>query len=209
MTSPFEWVSVIIAWNVSTRQYTLSWKLDSASSCTSPCVREGFKTASGISSTFFPGQYYIKIGGNPPSVGGDGNADVSVSHLFVSNVANAPWPTPANLMCDKSYVKTYVQAECDASRDVICQQCQTCPPGQYANNTCGVSYGNDRFDTQCAVCPADSYCPGGSVSQAALPCPVNARSLPGSDAITNCTCDPGKSLVGGSTPAPRSSGPTA
>lgn len=85
----------------------------------------------------------------------------------------------------------YVRHECNASRDVICQECQTCPPGQYANNTCGVSYGNDRLDTQCAVCPADFYCPGGLVSQAALPCPDNGKSAPGSDAIADCTCDPG------------------
>jgi hypothetical protein len=101
---------------------------------------------------------------------------------------------PCSEICEDVPVpppRFFVRHECNASRDVICQQCQTCPPGQYANNTCGVSYGNDRFDTQCSVCPADFYCPGGSVSQAALPCPVNARSLPGSHAITNCTCDPG------------------
>ena len=91
----------------------------------------------------------------------------------------------------KLFCDPYVRQECNASRDVVCQQCQTCPPGQYANNTCGVSYGNDRLDTQCAVCPADSYCPGGSVTQAALPCPDNGKSAPGSDAIADCTCDPG------------------
>ena len=101
---------------------------------------------------------------------------------------------PCSEICEDVLVpppRFFVRHECNASRDVICQQCQTCPPGQYANKTCGVSYANDRLDTQCAVCPADSYCPGGSVSQETLPCPVNARSLPGSHAITNCTCDPG------------------
>ena len=85
----------------------------------------------------------------------------------------------------------YVRLECNASRDVICQECQACAAGFYANNTCGVSYGNDRLDTQCAVCPADFYCPGGSLTQAALPCPDNGRSAPGSDAIADCTCEPG------------------
>lgn len=87
--------------------------------------------------------------------------------------------------------ETYVKHECNASRDVICERCQSCAAGFYANNTCGVSYGNDRLDTQCAVCPADFYCPGGSQSQAALPCPDNGKSAPGSDAIADCTCDPG------------------
>ena len=39
--------------------------------------------------------------------------------------------------------------------------------------------------------PADSYCPGGSVSQVAAPCPDNGKSAPGSHAIADCTCDPG------------------
>jgi hypothetical protein len=85
----------------------------------------------------------------------------------------------------------YVEKACNASRDVVCQQCQTCSAGFYANNTCGVSHGNDRLDTQCAECPADYYCPGGSVSQAALSCPDNGKSAPWSDAIADCTCDPG------------------
>ena len=47
-----------------------------------------------------------------------------------------------------------MKQECNASRDVVCQQCQMCSARFYANNTCGVSYANDRLDTQCAVCPA-------------------------------------------------------
>lgn len=101
---------------------------------------------------------------------------------------------PCSEICEDVPVpppRFFVRHECNASRDVICQECQICSARFYANNTCGVSYANDRLDTQCVVCPADSYCPGGSVTQAALPCPLNARSLPGSDAIANCTCDPG------------------
>jgi len=55
------------------------------------------------------------------------------------------------------YIDFYVRQECNASRDVICQECQACGPASYDNNTCGASYGNDRLDTQCALCPADSY----------------------------------------------------
>jgi hypothetical protein len=89
-------------------------------------------------------------------------------------------------MCDP-----YIRHECNDSCDVICQECQTCGPGFYNNNTCGASYGNNRLDTQCALCPADSYCPGGSTSQVALACPANGTSVPGGDVLADCLCDPG------------------
>lgn len=91
----------------------------------------------------------------------------------------------------KQFCDKYVRHECNASRDVVCQECQTCSAGFYANNTCGVSYGNDRLDTQCAECPQDYYCPGGSVSQAREPCPDHGKSATGSNAVADCTCDPG------------------
>jgi hypothetical protein len=70
---------------------------------------------------------------------------------------------------------------------VICQECQTCGPGFYANNTCGANYSNDRLDTQCALCPAGSYCPGGFQP----PIPDNGKSPPGSISEKACDCDPG------------------
>lgn len=88
-------------------------------------------------------------------------------------------------------MRLFVMQECNASRDVICQKCQTCGPGFYANNTCGTNYGNDRLDTQCVQCPGGSYCPGGSSSQLALPCPDNGKSPPGSSSEKACDCDPG------------------
>jgi hypothetical protein len=83
--------------------------------------------------------------------------------------------------------ESYVKQECNASRDVICQECQTCGPGFYANNTCGANYSNDRLDTQCALCPAGSYCPGGFQP----PIPDNGKSPPGSISEKACDCDPG------------------
>jgi len=83
----------------------------------------------------------------------------------------------------------YVQQECNASRDVICQECQTCGVGFFANNTCGANYSNGRLDTQCAVCPAGSYCPTGLGPP--IPCPNNGQSLPGSISDDACDCDPG------------------
>jgi hypothetical protein len=84
---------------------------------------------------------------------------------------------------------TYVRHECNASRDVICQQCQTCRPGFYANNTCGANYSNDRLDTQCVPCPAGSYCPTGTGPP--ILCPDNGKSPLGSDDLKDCDCDPG------------------
>ena len=83
----------------------------------------------------------------------------------------------------------YVRQECNASRDVICQECQKCGPGFFANNTCGVNYGNDRLDTQCVPCPAGSYCPTGL--EPPIPCPDNGKSPPGSISEKACDCDPG------------------
>jgi hypothetical protein len=83
----------------------------------------------------------------------------------------------------------YVLQECNASRDVICEECKTCGQGFFANNTCGPNYSNDRLDTECAVCPAGSYCPTGLGPH--IPCPNNGQSLPGSISDDACDCDPG------------------
>ena len=87
----------------------------------------------------------------------------------------------------------YVKNECIASRDVICQECQRCGLGFYDNNTCGINYGNDRLDTQCPQCPEGFYCPGGSVSQLALPCaacgcPANHQVAKLCNGTHNVTC---------------------
>ena len=63
---------------------------------------------------------------------------------------------------------SFVKQECNASRDVICQECQKCKPGFYANNTCGANYSNDRLDTQCVACPENYFCPGTSTLQQPL-----------------------------------------
>jgi hypothetical protein len=115
-------------------------------------------------------------------------SDLDVSVLLQA-IAEGLQLRPRVLTYDN--VGFYVRNECNTSRDVICQECQTCGPASYVNNTCGANYGNYRLDTQCALCPADFYCPGGSISQAALECPANVTSVPGSDALADCLCDPG------------------
>jgi hypothetical protein len=82
-----------------------------------------------------------------------------------------------------------VKTECNASRDVICQDCQICGPRFFVNNTCGANYSNDRLDTQCVPCPAGSYCPTGTGPP--ILCPDNGKSPAGSDDLKDCDCDPG------------------
>ena len=64
----------------------------------------------------------------------------------------------------------FAKQECNASRDVICQECQTCGQGFYTNNTCGANYSNNRLDTQCSHCPEDYFCPGTNTFQQPLLC---------------------------------------
>ena len=101
---------------------------------------------------------------------------------------------PCSATCEE--LGQFVRLECTASRDVVCEQCQTCGPRLYANNTCGNSYGNDRLDTQCVSCPENFFCPGGADFVAAVPCPRNSRSIASSLSITDCTCDAGFYRVG-------------
>ena len=90
---------------------------------------------------------------------------------------------------------TYVIEECEITRDTVCAACTPCPPGQYAIQSCGIPFNNDRNDTKCAVCLAGSYCPGG-VEGAGIDvqpklCPDEALSEVGSDDISDCICNPG------------------
>jgi hypothetical protein len=122
----------------------------------------------------------------------EANANNSVHCAWcLQGFANASEQATCHACSETCGPEEYVRLECNASRDVVCQRCQTCGAGLYANNTCGMHYGNDRLDTQCAACPADFFCPGGGVSQAAMQCPENSRSAPGSEAVTDCTCDAG------------------
>jgi len=93
-----------------------------------------------------------------------------------------------------SVVQTYVSEECETTKDTVCAACTPCPPGQYAIQSCGIPFNNDRNDTKCALCPAGSYCPGvegNGVDVQPNPCPDDALSAPGSDDISDCVCDPG------------------
>lgn len=91
--------------------------------------------------------------------------------------------------------KMYVTEECEATSDTVCAACTPCPPGQYAIQSCGIPFNNDRNDTKCALCPAGFYCPGGvegaGVDVQPIVCPNNALSVPGSDDIADCSCNPG------------------
>jgi hypothetical protein len=122
----------------------------------------------------------------------EANANNSVACAWcVNGFANTSAQTSCHACSETCGVGQYVRLECNSSRDVVCEHCQICGAGLYANNTCGVDYGHDRLDTQCLACPANHFCPGGALSQAALPCPQNSRSGPGSESVAGCTCDAG------------------
>lgn len=91
--------------------------------------------------------------------------------------------------------QTYVANECDNTKDIVCVQCSACPPGQYANQSCGLNFDNDRSDTECVLCPSGFYCPGGvegaGVDVQPEKCPDEALSAVGSDDISDCVCNPG------------------
>ena len=103
--------------------------------------------------------------------------------------------------------KTFVAAECDSTQDITCKRCDPCPAGQYANNSCGLDFNNDRSNTQCVICPAGFYCPGGLEGAGEdvkpIQCTNNALSPPGSDDVSDCECHPGYFNDGeGCTPCP-------
>jgi len=89
--------------------------------------------------------------------------------------------------------KSYVQQECNASRNVICEHCIECANGFYANNTCGANYGNDRLDTECVLCPENAFCPGTTEFQQPLlcseqRCAANQQVATLCNATHNVTC---------------------
>ena len=96
---------------------------------------------------------------------------------------------PCTALCEESI--SFVRHECNAVRDVVCQRCQLCSVGFYANNTCGQNYGYGRLDTQCALCTSNFFCPGGDLSQTRHHCPANSQSVAGSESVAKCLCDAG------------------
>ena len=113
-------------------------------------------------------------------------------------------PTPASSECepctDTCSAQAYgefVAAECNATRDIVCEACRVCGPGEYANRTCGDSFLHDRRDTECVLCAPNFFCPGGAESQAQLECRPFSSSRAGSFAPSNCTCWSGYHDVAG------------
>ena len=97
------------------------------------------------------------------------------------------------LQCENDGLFTdqrYVSAECTITSNTQCSTCQNCPAGQYELAGCGLEAANDRNDTVCATCPANSYCPGGDIRQP-ISCGFEGVNAAGSDDPGDCLCNDG------------------
>ena len=88
---------------------------------------------------------------------------------------------------NEHYVQ-FVTNECTVTSQIVCEDCQLCPAGQYESVSCGSD--NDRRDTVCSPCPSNFYCPGGEVRNP-QPCDAFSGSLENSTSLSDCTCRDG------------------
>jgi hypothetical protein len=73
--------------------------------------------------------------------------------------------------------------------------CLPCPAGTYRQSRLA-----NESEQACVQCPADHYCPVGSVVP--QPCPTGELALPGSAEIDHCLCPPGRGRAAGPAHAP-------
>jgi hypothetical protein len=74
--------------------------------------------------------------------------------------------------------------------------CLPCPAGTYRQSRLA-----SESEQACVQCPADHYCPAGSVVP--QPCPPGELALPGSAEIDHCLCPPGQGRAPGPAHAPQ------
>lgn len=77
---------------------------------------------------------------------------------------------------------------CTTTAQLVCRACASCPPGKVQITSC-----EGHQDTECADCPANSYCANGQSNL----CPPNSTTRPQDDASTimHCVCDNNVSTV--------------
>jgi len=100
--------------------------------------------------------------------------------------------TSCSAHCLEGY---FVSAECNATRDIECQTCQSCHVGYYSRSidnsttdtTCGAQFANNRADTNCSLCDANYYC----VDGVRFSCMEYAISATGSYDESQCVCEDG------------------
>ena len=74
--------------------------------------------------------------------------------------------------------------------------CLPCPAGTFRQSRLA-----NESEQACVQCPADHYCPAGSVVP--QPCPPGELALPGSAEIDHCLCPPGRGRAPGPAHAPQ------
>ena len=95
-----------------------------------------------------------------------------------------------NTHCGDFTDQEYVSAECTVESNTQCSDCRNCLAGQYELTGCGLVSANDRDNTVCTDCPANSYCLG-DTARDYISCGDNAVSPPRSDEIGDCICGDG------------------
>lgn len=81
----------------------------------------------------------------------------------------------------------YITKVCTAGEDITCTNCSICAAGTYPNPKCGPDFLDNLHDTNCTLCPADSFCEANQI----FSCPLHSHSKRGSVSIKNCTCRDG------------------
>jgi Tyrosine-protein kinase ephrin type A/B receptor-like len=187
------WTNVMIDWQKETGKWKVSWNFNCTAecgACSSACTRSSSATASGTLTSFYSGPYTFRVGGGNSGVG---FADLHVSHVLVSNQADATWPTFEELTCKttpqispETTTKVSTTSLSNSSiynesvADGLANDCVACPAGTFKS-----PLGNGA----CALCPADHYCPLASAEPRA--CPPRSSSLPGSGSPEACLCADG------------------
>lgn len=99
--------------------------------------------------------------------------------------------TPQCPTLEEAGERQYVVEDCKPEADIVCEACQICPAGQFADPFCGPAHDNGRNDTICKPCPPNTYCQ----DQLQFPCTANSFSEEG-NADSACRCKDGYHRVG-------------
>ena len=167
------WTSVMLEWKQQTGKYTVSWRFNctgACGACSSTCVQSGSATASGTLLSFYSGPYTFRVGGGDSNTG---FANLHVSHVLISNIADATWPTSDELSCSNNFAALISPS--------------TTPPVSLHSNACPVGTFKDLYSGECMPCFGAQYNPYTNAT-ACLACPPNSSGGALNIAESDCVC---------------------